>query len=194
MQSKLTSPNSKFSNPLLMKRTHSLPVSVTNFFKLLEDTERGMAYAILIEYLETGKLPERELPSAVRCAIQYAIEKLQHRKIPQANSVSSGQNLKAIPAAETHTSQSTDNVKSSGHSTSEKLNATINTLVNAAQADPDDVEKMEKVVKLAYKTCSTKAKIDSKIRSELERRFPGKYSDIIYDKTGLALLIPKKDH
>lgn len=64
-----------------MKRhTFSIPKKIVDFFEDLEDAERGMAYSILLKYLETGVVePLDGKPSAVKLAIKYAVEKLRRR-------------------------------------------------------------------------------------------------------------------
>lgn len=62
----------------MAKHSISIPKKVTGFFEDLEDAERGMAYSILLKYIETGVMPSLDgKPSAVKIAIRYAVEKMQ---------------------------------------------------------------------------------------------------------------------
>ena len=163
----------------------SIPAEVINAINFLDPADRGLAFSALFELL-AGDEPSVELTPAARAAFEFAkiiimpaIERRRRAEQRRAERLEAAKKAdptrrEAIPAPEKQPA--------------DKWTAEYcNELAKSLEAD---TKIMKKVVDLAFRTCSTKNKVDRQVRQQLQSRFNGKYSDIFYDRNGNCQLIP----
>ena len=172
----------------------NIPTEIINIVNYLEPADRGLAFSAIFVLVNDWESNEQLTPAAkavVEMAKLILMPKIERkRKAAERRKAKMASTAEAeIPATAVEETQHTETP-----SAVEPLNS-----CNAnEEANPDDGAKtlaehtntMAKVVDLAFRTCSTKRKVDERIREQLEKRYPGLYSDIRYSRNGLVTLIP----
>lgn len=158
-----------------MNKSFAIPQQVIDCLNFFDCADRGMAFSAIFDYANKGIEPSDTMTPAARGAFEFArrvIDPILERRRKAAER-RAARKASALATA-------TANAKASE--------------ANSAKAPctpPDEhIRTMKKVVALAFKLCSTKAKRDDKIFEEMNKRYPGQYKDIIYDDRGNVLLVP----
>lgn len=175
----------------MAKHTISFPVKVIQFFEDLDDAERGVAYSLLIKYIQTGQVPDVSgRPSAVKLAIRYAVEKMQRsvqRRFAAARATvpdqpadagkQSGQDIKAV--------QETSQVTPPPDKIPDNPGPVI---FNDPSIPRAHIDCMEEIVRRVRRTCPAPDAQMRKIIEQLHCIFPGLYSHITVTGEGKVKL------
>lgn len=161
-----------------MNKTFALPQQIIDCLRHYAPADRGEAFTTIFDYANHGIEPDDSISPAARGAFEFArliIDPiLERRRKAAERRKARKEQAEDAPPQESPVVQSIPPTE-------------------AASADavpPEHIRMMKKVVDLAHRTCSTKAKRDEKIQSELHRRYPGVYAGIEYDKAGNVILCP----
>lgn len=162
-----------------MNKSFAIPQQVIDCINFFDYADRGMAFSAIFDYANKGIEPSASISAAARGAFEFArriIDPILARR-RKATERRAARKEAARQAAEAGRKESE---KESKKAMADDKRAAIE----------EHTHIMRKVVDLAYRTCSTNARREDKIRSELERRFPGQYRDIIYDSRANVILVP----
>ena len=169
----------------------NIPTEIINIVNYLEPADRGLAFSAIFALINDWDSTE-ELTPAAKAVVEMAklilMPKIERRR-KAAERREARKAAAESPATFVEETQS-DETQSNP--------MPLNPVNENSGSDPQESAKilaehtntMTKVVDLAFRTCSTKRKVDERIREQLEKRYPGLYSDIKYTRNGLVMLIP----
>ena len=169
----------------------NIPAEIINIVNYLEPADRGLAFSAIFALVNNWESAE-ELTPAAKAVVEMAklilMPKIERRR-KAAERREARKAAAESPAISVEEKQSVEAPTAS---------IALNPVNENSCSDPQESAKilaehtntMTKVVDLAFRTCSTKRKVDERIREQLEKRYPGLYSDIKYSRNGLVMLIP----
>ena len=169
----------------------NIPTEIINIVNYLEPADRGLAFSAIFALVNDWESTEELTPAAkavVGMAKLILMPKIERRR----KALERRKSRKTMAESEVTAVEETQ-LAETPHMAEPLISC------NAAEvAEPTDDAKilaehthtMSKVVELAYRTCSTKRKVDERVREQLEKRYPGLYSDIKYSRGGCVMLIP----
>lgn len=168
-----------------MIKNFALPQQVIDCLNFFAPADRGEAFTALFNYINKGILPGDDISPAARGAFEFArvtIDPIIERRKRAAEKRMQRKAAKYAADCEIKADSESNAIVMEGNRTANDV-ADRNDIIN------EHIRKMNKVVLLAQKACSTNALRDKKIREELNRRYPGQYSDILYDRNGVIELV-----
>ena len=150
----------------------SLPQPIVDAINLLEPFDRGLTFTAVFAFI-LGTEISVELTPAARATFEMAkiilAPRIERRRRAEERRRNRMQNPPAKP---------------------EHIDKQQDPEPEPYVPNKEHIEKMKKVVALAYRTRRTRRSIDEKIREELHQRYPGQYKDIMYDRLGHVYLFP----
>lgn len=153
-----------------------IPRAVYECLNFFAPADRGMAYSAILSYIDSCSLPPADISDAARGAFEFArriIDPILERKRKAAERRAARKATQDEPATQPDLLQQHQSEPS-----------------GSVAIPQEHLDVMRKVVDLAFKTCSTKARRDEKIYSEMGKRYPGMYRYIFYDRDGNVTLCP----
>ena len=169
----------------------NIPTEIINIVNYLEPADRGLAFSAIFALVNDWDSIE-ELTPAAKAVVEMAklilMPKIERRR-------KAAERRKARKAAAEGSATFVEETQSDE---AQSNPMPLNPVNENSCSDPQESAKilaehtntMTKVVDLAFRTCSTKRKVDERIREQLQKRYPGLYSDIKYTRNGPVLLIP----
>lgn len=175
-----------------MAKSISIPPQVVECLNYFAPADRGMAFTAVFEYIATGAEPGQEISAAARGAFEFArrvIDPILERRRKAAE-------RRAARKAALQALQNPDNAEAAENAVPPAEAPVAEEPVVAKKEkrrkiNPEHIYEMRRVVNNVYSgRGDTEEQRDAMIRRELHSRFPGLYSDIIYDKNGYIELCP----
>lgn len=170
-----------------MTKLISIPRQIVECLSYFSSADRGEAYQAILIYIDTQELPNDDISPAARGAFEFArriIDPILERRKRAAERRLARK--KAMESCINSTDSSPLNeVEDTTPPDPQKA------VPRKVKINSEHIYTMRSVVNMAYRrNYESEEKRDADIRNELNRRFPGIYSDITYDKSGFIKLHP----
>ena len=165
----------------------SLPYAVINAVNCLDPVDRGHAFSAVFALVEGKEIAETLSPAAMsvfELAKIILLPLIERRRRDAERRI-----LKKQQSKSEKVSPENDSQKPMSESVVQQVKVQMNK-DEPAMVDPEHVRVMKDVVWFACQTSLTDDLARRRILDQLRIRYPGKYSDIKYDRHGNVTLIP----
>lgn len=170
--------------------SYIIPADVVEILNKLEDADRGQAFTSIFDYIFKNRLPDASrISPAALCAFEFT-KRIIMKAVERFRKAEQRRALKKAEK-ESRLQSQPDSLTDGNQADSPQSPVEKSTESPVKEIPPKHIKKMRKEVLFSFRLYDKPEdaeKRDKRIKAELQRNFPGLYSDITYDSEGNVTL------